>query len=222
MSSYAWLQLGVLAAILMVTTRVLGAYIAGVFGGGKAIGDRVFLPVERSLYRICGVDPAREQTWPVYAFALLAFSLVSVLGLVACVMVVVGFKAKFSATLLVVILSVFNLLVNNFWTVSSISPPLSSLLRILRFYRWLTCLVTPFLAPRAPPPQGLRQVRLLPDPLHRWWSPASRQQRPRPVQHRREEEGLLEGLLRILYKEMREGGQGELPYLFDSCRMLWI
>lgn len=44
--------------------------------------------------------------------------LVSVLGLVACVMVVVGFKAKFSATLLVVILSIFNLLVNNFWTVS--------------------------------------------------------------------------------------------------------
>ncbi len=44
--------------------------------------------------------------------------LVAMLGFVACVMVVVGFKAKFSATMLVVILSVFNLLVNNFWTVS--------------------------------------------------------------------------------------------------------
>ena len=43
---------------------------------------------------------------------------VSLIGLMACVMVVVGFKAKFSATLLVVILSVFNILVNNFWTVS--------------------------------------------------------------------------------------------------------
>ena len=43
--------------------------------------------------------------------------LVSLFGLVACVMVVVGFKAKWSAILLVVILSVFNLLVNNFWTV---------------------------------------------------------------------------------------------------------
>ncbi len=81
MTSYAWLQLGVLVAILLVTTRVLGAYIAGVFGGGKAMGDRVFLPVERALYRVCGVDPTREQTWPVYAFALLAFSMVSVLGL---------------------------------------------------------------------------------------------------------------------------------------------
>lgn len=43
--------------------------------------------------------------------------IVSLIGLGACVMVVVGFKAKFSATLLVLILSVFNVLVNNFWTV---------------------------------------------------------------------------------------------------------
>ncbi|KAI8957874.1 SURF4-domain-containing protein [Daldinia sp. FL1419] len=47
---------------------------------------------------------------------------VSVIGLVACVMVVVGFKAKFSATLLVLILSVFNVLVNNFWTLHEHHP----------------------------------------------------------------------------------------------------
>lgn len=44
--------------------------------------------------------------------------LVSLFGLVACVMVVVGFKAKFSAIMLVLILSIFNVLVNNWWTVS--------------------------------------------------------------------------------------------------------
>lgn len=43
---------------------------------------------------------------------------VSMFGFVACVMVVVGFKAKWSAVLLVVILSIFNLIINNFWTVS--------------------------------------------------------------------------------------------------------
>ena len=53
--------------------------------------------------------------------------LVAALGFVACVMVVVGFKAKFSATMLVVILSVFNLLVNNFWTVSRTVFTLSKL-----------------------------------------------------------------------------------------------
>lgn len=46
--------------------------------------------------------------------------IVSALGFVACVMVVVGFKAKFSAVMLVLILSVFNVIVNNFWTVSKI------------------------------------------------------------------------------------------------------
>ncbi|KKZ63832.1 hypothetical protein EMCG_01866 [[Emmonsia] crescens] len=48
--------------------------------------------------------------------------LVSLFGLVACVMVVVGFKAKWSAIILVVILSVFNLFVNNFWTLHSKHP----------------------------------------------------------------------------------------------------
>ncbi|EPE04184.1 surf4 family protein [Ophiostoma piceae UAMH 11346] len=48
--------------------------------------------------------------------------IVSLLGLVACVMVVVGFKAKASATLLVVILSIFNVLVNNFWTLHEHHP----------------------------------------------------------------------------------------------------
>lgn len=48
--------------------------------------------------------------------------LVSVLGLVACIMVVVGFKAKWSATLLVVILSIFNILINNFWTLHPNHP----------------------------------------------------------------------------------------------------
>ncbi|KAL9092326.1 MAG: hypothetical protein Q9165_004500 [Trypethelium subeluteriae] len=42
--------------------------------------------------------------------------MVSLFGFVACVMVVVGFKAKWSAVILVLILSIFNLLVNNFWT----------------------------------------------------------------------------------------------------------
>lgn len=44
--------------------------------------------------------------------------IVILIGAVACIMVVVGFKAKWSAIILVMILSIFNVLVNNFWTVS--------------------------------------------------------------------------------------------------------
>ncbi len=46
--------------------------------------------------------------------------LVSMIGFMACVMVVVGFKAKLSAIILVLLLSVFNVFVNNFWTVSTL------------------------------------------------------------------------------------------------------
>lgn len=112
--------------------------------------------------------------------------IVSIVGLVACVMVVVGFKAKWSATLLVVILSVFNVLVNNFWTVGfsfwSMVPtmPRKEILTVLSA------------APRAPPSQGLRQVRFLPDPVHRRRSAAPGQQRSWSAQSRREEEGILE------------------------------
>jgi len=42
--------------------------------------------------------------------------LVSIVGLGACIMVAVGFKAKWSASFLVTLLSVFNVFINN-WNV---------------------------------------------------------------------------------------------------------
>src|SRR5262249_12295062 len=39
--------------------------------------------VERAIYRVVGVEPSADQRWPVYVRSLLAFSLVSVLGLYA-------------------------------------------------------------------------------------------------------------------------------------------
>ncbi|EGP91855.1 unnamed protein product [Zymoseptoria tritici ST99CH_1A5] len=48
--------------------------------------------------------------------------LVIIPGAIACVMVAVGFKAKWSAIVLVMILSVFNILVNNFWTLHPHHP----------------------------------------------------------------------------------------------------
>ena len=48
--------------------------------------------------------------------------LLSIIGLFACVMVAVGFKAKYSAMFLVALLSIFNILINNFWSVHSAHP----------------------------------------------------------------------------------------------------
>ena len=81
MSWQAWAQAAALLGLVLVSTPLLGAYIARVFGDDAAPGDRVFLPVERVLYRLGGVDPEREQPWNVYALSLLAFSAVSVVGL---------------------------------------------------------------------------------------------------------------------------------------------
>jgi potassium-transporting ATPase potassium-binding subunit len=83
MTSYGWLQFAALIAVISLTAPVLGRYMARVYGGGPAPGDRVFLPVERIVYRLCRVDPEREQRWTGYAFALLAFSLVSFLSVYA-------------------------------------------------------------------------------------------------------------------------------------------
>src|SRR5262245_57491763 len=70
-----FLQLGVLVLALAVCYRPLGDYMARVFGTDR------HLRVERVVYRLVGVDPDADQRWPVYARSVLAFSMVSVLGL---------------------------------------------------------------------------------------------------------------------------------------------
>ena len=80
MSIPNWVQFAVLIALLAITAPPLGIYIARVYGEtGTAPGDRFFKPVERMLYRLCRVDPASEQRWTTYAFAVIAFSAVSFL-----------------------------------------------------------------------------------------------------------------------------------------------
>ncbi|MGA8487866.1 MAG: potassium-transporting ATPase subunit KdpA [Gaiella sp.] len=81
MSWQAWAQAASLLGLVGLSTPLLGAYIARVFDGCPAPGDRIFSPVERALYRLGGIDPEREQPWSVYALSMLAFSCVSVLGL---------------------------------------------------------------------------------------------------------------------------------------------
>ncbi len=79
MSSASWVELLVLVALLAVSVPFVGSYVARVFDGGPAPGDRGFLPIERLFYRICRVDPEREQRWNVYALSVLAFSVTSIL-----------------------------------------------------------------------------------------------------------------------------------------------
>ena len=70
----------VLVGLLLATAPLVGRYMAQVYGEERAApGDGIFLPVEGLIYRVCRVDPDREQRWTVYAYSLLAFSAVSFL-----------------------------------------------------------------------------------------------------------------------------------------------
>ena len=55
-----------LIVALLIAAVPLGRYMAKVYSGGTAPGDRFFDPIDRAIYRICGVDPKREQRWNVY------------------------------------------------------------------------------------------------------------------------------------------------------------
>jgi potassium-transporting ATPase potassium-binding subunit len=79
MTLVGWIQVLVFALVILALTRPLGAYLYRVFEGDRQPLPRLFGPVERGLLRLSGVDQRREQTWLEYAFALLAFSAVSLL-----------------------------------------------------------------------------------------------------------------------------------------------
>jgi K+-transporting ATPase ATPase A chain len=70
-----YLQFALYAAIILATTQPLGRYMAAVFTGEKTVLSAAMRPVERLIYRICGVDEAAEQGWKRYAAHLLLFSL---------------------------------------------------------------------------------------------------------------------------------------------------
>ena len=72
-------QLAAFAVFLTLLTKPLGLYMADVFEGRRTLLSRFLVPGERLIYRVCGVDPERQQEWMAYAASCLAFSLVSAL-----------------------------------------------------------------------------------------------------------------------------------------------
>jgi K+-transporting ATPase ATPase A chain len=79
MTLNGWAQIAIYAALIIVTVKPLGAYMARVFTGERTFLSLVLEPVERGLYRLCGVDEKTEQHWTTYTVAML---LASVAGFV--------------------------------------------------------------------------------------------------------------------------------------------
>jgi potassium-transporting ATPase potassium-binding subunit len=81
MTANGWFQILLFFAVLLAVTKPLGVFMARVFSGEKTFLDPVLRPIERLIYRCCGIDDAREMDWKEYTIAMLLFSVVSMLVL---------------------------------------------------------------------------------------------------------------------------------------------
>ncbi len=79
MTFNGWLQILVFFLIVLAVTVPLGAYMFRVFEGERQPLPAIFGPLERWSYKICGVDPKREQGWVEYTISLLVFTLFGLL-----------------------------------------------------------------------------------------------------------------------------------------------
>ena len=79
MTLNGWLQILFFSAIILAITKPLGVYMFRVFEGDRQPLPRFFGPIERLLYRLCGVDPRQGQDWKAYTLALLIFSAITLI-----------------------------------------------------------------------------------------------------------------------------------------------
>jgi potassium-transporting ATPase potassium-binding subunit len=79
MTANGWLQFVVFFAVLLLLMRPLGLYLARVLEGQKTFLDPLLRPIERLIYRACGIQAEQEMSWQQYSIAMLIFSFVSLL-----------------------------------------------------------------------------------------------------------------------------------------------
>lgn len=68
------LQIALFFAVLLLLTKPLGAYMAGVYEGRPSALSSMLGPLERGIYRLCGLRSGQEMEWKTYALSLLLFS----------------------------------------------------------------------------------------------------------------------------------------------------
>ena len=74
-----FLTLGTFCLAVLVITPVLGAYIHRVMEGERTVLSPVLRPVERAVYRVCGIDETTEQDWKGYALSVLVMAFVAII-----------------------------------------------------------------------------------------------------------------------------------------------
>ena len=74
MTAASQILIVVYLAVALLCVKPLGLYMANVMEGRPIRVQRICAPLERWIYRICGIDPAAEMGWKQYALALLVFN----------------------------------------------------------------------------------------------------------------------------------------------------
>ena len=79
MTANGWLQIGLFFAVVLLVAKPVGTYLYRVYERKSTWLDRVLRPIEKLIYRVCGVDETKEMRWTEYGVAMLLFSGVSLL-----------------------------------------------------------------------------------------------------------------------------------------------
>src|SRR5207344_1213331 len=72
-----FLVLATLALAILLVTPLLGRYIHKVMEGERTFLSPILRPVERLIYRVCGVDETAEMGWKGYTVSVLAMAFVA-------------------------------------------------------------------------------------------------------------------------------------------------
>jgi K+-transporting ATPase ATPase A chain len=80
MTANGWIQIALFCAAIIVCVKPLGLYMARLFEGERTFLSPALGPVERGIYRLCGIK-GEEQHWTTYTIAMLAFSIAGFLTL---------------------------------------------------------------------------------------------------------------------------------------------
>ncbi len=80
MSISDFLTLATIALAIVLVTPFLGRYIYRVMEGERVFLSPVVRPVERFIYRVCGIDETVEQGWKGYAVSVLVMAVVAIVA----------------------------------------------------------------------------------------------------------------------------------------------
>jgi potassium-transporting ATPase potassium-binding subunit len=83
MTLVGWSQIAIVLALVLACAIPLSSHIKQIFAGERTFLTPALQPIERSFYRLAGVDETREQGWFAYAMALVAVSIAGFISLYA-------------------------------------------------------------------------------------------------------------------------------------------